>query len=89
VAATTSDGGLRIVIPRYIAVGVLVALAIGKLSSPYQSHYAIPEWAYFTSAFIELTIAIALAFRAWAAWCLLFFGVGGITFSLLHDGDCG
>jgi hypothetical protein len=37
------------------------------LSSPYQSHYAIPEWAYFTSAFIELTIAIALAFRAWAA----------------------
>lgn len=66
-----------------------MALSIAKWVTPYQPSYAIPEWAYYAAALAELTLAAALAFRTWAAWGLLAFGVVSMVFSLLQDGDCG
>ena len=86
---TASDSGLRILIPRYIVVGVLAALAVGKLGSPYQAYYAIPQWGYYASAFVELLLAIVLSFRASAAWLVLLFALIGVAFSVMHEGDCG
>lgn len=92
VIASNGDRGLlrsRALLARFLAVGLLVALSIAKWVTPYQPSYAIPEWAYYAAALAELALAAALAFRTWAAWGLLAFGVVSMVFSLLQDGDCG
>ena len=88
---TITGGRVRLgaVLPRFIAVGVLVALGVAKCVTPYRASYAVPEWGCYTSACFELLIAVGLVVRPGVAWALLLFSLVSIVFSLLQSGDCG
>ena len=70
----------------------LLALGLLKLVSRYRVEFALPAWAYYLAASVEIAVGALLLFRPRLtpivmAACGAF--LASIVVTLVHDGDCG